>query len=199
MPNWCFATVKIYDNKEENIKNLFNLIKEWTKENAEPNGFGTQWLGNIVIHSGIGSANDKKQNYISCKGSINYLELQNDHIYIEMTTAWTPCLKMWNMIAEKYLSEDYEILYTADEPGNGIFDTNDSDYIGTYSIESYSDIDSEQCVSEDELKEYLKNFLNVSKQNISLDELIKLNERLQPYEDYFSIRQWEEKPIESWY
>lgn len=80
----------------------------------------------------------------------------------------------------------------------GIYATNDPDYIGTYSIESYSDIDSEQCISEDELKEYLKKFLNVSKQNISLDELIKLNERFQPYEDYFSIRRWEEMPIEDW-
>lgn len=198
MPNWCFSTVKIYDNKKENIKNLFNLIKEWTKENAEPNGFGTQWLGNIVIHSGIGSANDKNKNYISCRGSMNYLELQNDHIYIEMTTAWSPSLKMWDMIAKKYLSEDYEILYTADEPGNGIFDTNDSDYIGMYSVESYSDIDSESDMSEDKLKAYLAKFLNVSNENLSLDELIKLNDRFQPYSEYFEIKQWQETPIEDW-
>lgn len=105
LPNWCFSTLKIYD-EEPKLKNLMKLIEDWTSEDAEPNGFGTMWLGNIVLHSGVGSVDDnKKEDFLSCRGSVDHLELQNDCIYIQMTTAWSPCFKMWKKNCTKILKQ----------------------------------------------------------------------------------------------
>ena len=74
MPNWCFNRITIYHEDDSKLENLENLIKEWTSKNQKDNGFGKEWLGNIVLASGVGTVDTEPSTDLSCRGRLTYLE-----------------------------------------------------------------------------------------------------------------------------
>lgn len=61
---------------------------------------------------------------------------------IEITTesAWAPYAITWEDIAKTF-DEDVDVYYEAEEPGNGIYASNDLDYVGHFIIDVCDDSD----------------------------------------------------------
>ena len=201
MPNWCSTDITINCNNKKEAISLYNKINEWTSTNYHENGFGLDWLGNIVGNSGIDQMNDEDFS-IRCRGRLTYLELYEDDnaVFVATETAWSPMLQMWRMICNKYLTE-YELIYTAEECGCGVYFTNDPVLFGKYLIDSANDDFSNKYLSgetydreasEAYLKTALQKCLNTSENDINV-LLDMFNES--DYEDVY-IYPWEEVPID---
>ena len=202
MPNWCYSNITIYHNDEEKLKAFFDKIEEWRKNPFKTNDFDKYsmgWLGNIVGNAGlaewkkVGEREDFVPN-ISCRGSIQTLELDNHRILITTETAWCPMMQMWQKLCDKYLP-DAEIFYTAEEPGCGLFETNDPDVIGMYYIdiweppEEFENEEPEYEAEEDYTIEFLQRVLKTDESNI--DKLIKMADEA----DWLSVHRWEAADI----
>lgn len=195
MPNWCSNNISIIGNDEAKIKNLYQLLKNWTSKVSEPNSWGEKWLGNIVNFSGI----DKD---VSCRGCIEGLDLYKNTISFWTETAWAPALKMWVLVCNKYLGDEdvnWNIYYTSEEPGEGLFCSNDPDIIDSYTIEVWEDndwlADSEYEVPDTRVVELLKEVFNTEETNIEV-LLERLNDMDEPpfyihKIDYVSLYDWE--------
>lgn len=120
MPNWCFTKYALEGNEQE-TKALYELMKELeAKEKpAVPNGFGTTWLGCLV--NALGGVWEN----IRCRGTWEYIELENGILNIMTETAWAPCNECFDFICKKFQSLRY--YYQAEEPGLGLYTTNDAD------------------------------------------------------------------------
>lgn len=193
MANWCSTKIIITHESEEKIEELEKLLKNCMRTNYMENGFGLNWLGNIVGNSGIGTVDTGKQTDLRCRGYVDYINRCENELTINTETAWVPMLEMWVKLLEKYLP-DAEMIYNAEEYGCGICCTNDPDLIGKYVLDSWDDeIESEYEMDSETLVKFLQEFMNVTETDV--EKLLSLT-----YErDYeFSIHQWEEKEVSAW-
>lgn len=145
MPNWCFTNIEIVSNNPQKNEYVYNLIEKWTSgESYIKNDFGSCWLGNIVGFSGIDKCTDKKDFSIPCRGQLTYLELFKESIQIQTLTAWSPALKMWVMLIEKYYdkADNVKIIFTAEESSMGLLCTNDPELIDKYNVDIWDDYDN---------------------------------------------------------
>lgn len=207
MPNWCSSTITFVGADAEK---LYYDIQKWTsKENKDPDA-DSNWLGNILRGADIDI-----EDY-SCRGYITYIEpFEEDAFYIDTETAWSPMLKMWrDVIAKK--GYNIEILFTAIEPGWGIYTSNDDTIIGTYILDYHlpENLDSSVChdygydyteheVEEEDLVEILQDVLKTKTEDVN--ELISraLEEDFSVYTEdessyYISINKMEPSSIEDW-
>lgn len=128
MPNWC-STAYVIEGDASEIKNLYELMKE-LQERKKPlveNGFGTAWLGCLVVALG------KDWRNIDCRGHWYSLAMEDDTLRFDTETAWAPCEETLNLVCEKFPSLSY--YYRTEEPGMCIYETNDSD--GKYFPDRY--------------------------------------------------------------
>ena len=104
MPNWSYNR-NIFRGKAKDLEDFVEKINEYTKQNLAPNGFGTNWLGNICIGFGFDYYD------LPCRGtceniitdSIEYCEDDEDgFIEIDTATAWANNPEMWLAIIEKH-------------------------------------------------------------------------------------------------
>lgn len=202
MPNWCFTDITIYHNDEEKVKSLKEKIDKWTSKDFVENGFGHNWLGNIVGNSGIakwvkqGDRYDFEHN-IRCRGSLDSISLDNHRLMLQTSTAWAPMMQMWVKVCEKYLP-DADILFVAEEPGNGIFETNDPDMIGSYYIDIWEPpeefIDEEPMfeAEEGDVVDFLQRVLKTDETDIK--KLLKISYDIE--DQWFAINQWQECNID---
>lgn len=200
MPNWCSTNISIKCKNKEDATMLYNKIEEWTSSDYCKNGFGHNWLGNIVGNSGLDKLKDGDFS-IRCRGELSYLDLNDNELIISTETAWTPMVQMWVKLCEKYISE-YEIFYSAEECGCGLYFTNDPDLIGKYLVDSIDDeftdkfLDGESYdleTSEDYLRKVLQKLLDTSEKNMKI-LLEKFEEREHGYEEVY-INPWEYVPL----
>lgn len=131
MPNWCFTNINIEGNKEE-LSLLYKKLKEATSKNYVDNSFGTGWLGNIVESLG------RSYREVSCRGTVDYMELYSDHLYIQIESAWCAHLRPFLLAMEKH-APSAQLFYVAEEEGMEEFYTNDPDYIDKYLIDVVGD------------------------------------------------------------
>ena len=119
MPNWCDTQYKIIGKKE--VKDLYSKILQLQnmEEPLEPNGFGNLWLGCLVTILG----GDWEKVY--CRGKIIDFILDDGVLSINTETAWSEMQEVRQFIQQIYPS--LEILYYEEEPGWGIYQTNDHD------------------------------------------------------------------------
>lgn len=188
MPNWCFSDITIISNDQTKIKKLYDSICEWTETNFIENDFGPSWLGNIVARSEICAIDD-----VPCRGTLTEINLYNGIINIRTETAWEPMLKMWSMLIDKYLPNG-NIIYTAEECGNGLYCTNDPSLIGKYYIDSIDidEVESRYDATEDDVIKTLQSLLNSESKNIN-DLLNELRNSI--YQDKLFINKWENDEI----
>ena len=188
MANCCCTNMHIYCDDTEKLNNLNSLIDEWTSKNYMPNGFGHHWLGNIVLGSGVGTVDTNKETDLRCRGTLLYKDICCGELTIETETAGSPMMEMWIKIIDKYLP-DANLFYTAEEPGSGIFYTNDPDYVDKYVIDSWNEnIESNWEASEENVRELLQELLETDETDVK--KLIDMFYYSDLEED-ISINQWE--------
>lgn len=138
MPNWCSTAYAIEGNAKE-LKKLYDLMNglQERKEPLVPNGFGTAWLGCLV--DALGENWEK----VHCRGDWNNLQFDSNVLTFNTETAWSPCNEVFDMVCEKYPTLHY--FYQSEEPGMGLYCTNDED--GKHFPDRfYVDV----CISEEE-------------------------------------------------
>ena len=189
MPNWCYTNIVINHKDKTKLEDLANKISEWSHKDFCDNGFHDGWLGNIVGNSGI--ANPLEADSPRCRGTLTSIYFDNGQINMSTETAWAPMMKMWQMIIDKYLP-DADIWYTAEEPGNCIFESNDPDVIGKYYIdiweppEGFEDEESIYEAEEDDVIDFLQRVLKTKENNI--DVLFNMTDEIE--DRWFSINMW---------
>lgn len=189
MPNWCSTRITINSEQCNKLKQLEKLINEWTSKDYKDNGFGLNWLGNIVGNSQIGTVDKNDETYLKCRGSLTYMEYTDNQLIIDTETAWVPMLKMWIRIIEKYIP-DAELIYEAEECGCGIQCTNDPCLQGKYVIDVWDidDMESDYEASEETVVSVLQRLLKTKESNVA--NLISLLQD-SDHSDGMSVRQWE--------
>ena len=138
MPNWCSTAYAIEGNAKE-LKKLYDLMNglQERKEPSVPNGFGTAWLGCLV--DALGENWEKAH----CRGDWNNLQFDGNVLTFNTETAWSPCNEVFDMVCEKYPTLHY--FYQSEEPGMGLYCTNDEDD-KHFPDRFYVDV----CISEEE-------------------------------------------------
>lgn len=132
MPNWCWTSYVFHGPKDQvDIfkGTLFRAIKKHPIEN----GFGDNWLGNVLAVIGIDediivSSGNRTEYY--CRGSFDVIdevvysndpndvnsELLSD-LYVDTTTAWGPMPNVWDRVIEKYSLDRVGYSYRSEEEG----------------------------------------------------------------------------------
>lgn len=147
MPNWCFSSYVIEGRKKE-LQSLHSKMKrlEKRKKSLVENGFGKTWLGNLVTRLG----GDWQEVY--CRGSWSDLDWNGAILRFNTETAWGPMTEVFNFIKSIYPS--LEIYYMAEEKGNGVFITNDTEgrfFSDRYYLDSDGPVDDHYFETIEEL------------------------------------------------
>ena len=118
MPNWAYTSYRIVGKKEE-VQDLYSKIQQLQnmEEPLEPNGFGNLWLGCLVTILG------GDWNKIYCRGHIIEFSLDDGILSINTETAWSEMQEVRQFLQQTYPS--LKIFYYEEEPGWGIYQTND--------------------------------------------------------------------------
>ena len=128
MANWCYTSYVI-DGKRKEVQSLFSKMNnlENRKKPLVGNDFGKTWLGCLVTKLG----GDWHEVY--CRGSWSDLNWNGAILRFNTETAWGPMDEVFRFIKKQYPS--LEIYYMAEEDGNGVFITNDTE--GRYFRDRY--------------------------------------------------------------
>lgn len=193
MPNWCSTEIEIYHNDTKALDALYHKIEEWTNKDYMENGFGHNWLGNIVLGSEIGTVDQGKKSDIRCRGALVYCEVCDHCLKISTETAWSPMLEMWCKVIDKYLPGG-QLFYEAFEPGCGVCCTNNTDLIGKYFLDF---CDASGGVYDTFSKAELTSFLQ-KKCGTNIGDINKLCSMCEENCDYIGVHEWEYMPAEEW-
>lgn len=194
MPNWCFTQMIFHGEKEE-INDFHKKIEEWTSKNFEENGFGVNWLGNVLHGAGLGHRIDSVTHGLRCRGDITFLgevdtfKNSNEACFnLDTETAWCPMILMWSEVIKAMNYKTVNFSYMAEEPGCEIYQVYDpyGDFDEKYYIDVFVDsadeenkdlmrlYDSRYFSNDDELRNALQLFLKTEERDI--ESLIKLAE-----------------------
>lgn len=120
MPNWCSTDYYVLGSRKE-IMDLSKRMErlENRKKSLINNGFGNTWLGNLVNNLGGDWEN------VYCRGEWMGREWNKEKNTLTFTTetAWQE-MKEWRRFIESCY-KTIKILYVTEEPGMGIYKTND--------------------------------------------------------------------------
>lgn len=143
MPNWCSSTVNIIASKDS-LDILESKINQATSSNKLNAGFGNEWLGNLLLFIGF-SDDDVVNGKIRCRGSIDDVSrVSGEMLTLHTTSAWSPHIECIKVFVDHFV-DDAEIYYTAEEPGCGLYWTNDDDIAGTIYMDWWYDGDQTEC------------------------------------------------------
>ena len=114
---------------KQQLKELHSIMDELEcmKEPLHPNGFGTTWMGNLVIKLG------GDWNKVYCRGSWDDLIFDGQQIIFHVESAWGELNEVRELIEQHF--PDIKLYYQSEEPGMAIYITNDSN--GDYFPEKY--------------------------------------------------------------
>lgn len=130
MPNWAYTMYHATGDKEQ-MKKLHSIMSELEGMKApglHKNGFGSSWLGNLVIKLG----GDWEKVY--CRGSWDNLLLHEDGtVSFSVESAWGELYDVRKVIEEQF--PGVRLYFQCEEPGMGIYQTNDD--TGHYFPEKY--------------------------------------------------------------
>lgn len=146
MPNWCNTDYTLFGYKDD-VNRLYQDLKntvdiDRTKESKPFTFLGNSyWLGYIKK-----SLLPYVQEELPARGEITWMEEYIDYhdnnmasFKLTTETAWVACSELMDKIAEKY---DLQLFYYSEEPGCGIFETNDMEgqfYSFRYMVDSEKD------------------------------------------------------------
>ena len=119
MPNWCSNSIAFYqENGGTAILEAFYADVQKYENFIDPEtGRSKNWVGNWLIANRI-DADD-----MSTRGFFSNSELNDDHVRIDMESAWEPLPEVWDAMAEKY---ELAYVYISEEPGMEIYVNTDA-------------------------------------------------------------------------
>lgn len=156
MPNWCSSVYQIqFDNAEDAQKCLDFLDRATaeTERNTKGQGFGTMWLGNLLLEAGYpyhyktmnaGSVNERTEIEIGdeshpvnfrYRGEVSYYDGDDDTVTIDTETAWAPMPEaiavmltaLGHRIGEDGQFEGLTVQWYSEEPGCEYYAASDSE------------------------------------------------------------------------
>lgn len=194
MPNWCQTYITINHEDESKLKELESIISESIREDKNNDErCKNNWLGNIVINTGIGTVNKGLDTDLKCNGNITYMDCIDNQLIIYTETAWDPILKIWVKLLDKYLP-DAELVYNAEEIGMQLYVTNDSYLAGKYNINSTLQLmNSKEDTDEKDIVLNVQKLLKSDESNINklLDEF-----KESELSNNIKINKWEFRDID---
>ena len=130
MPNWAYSQYIATGDKEQ-LKKLYSIMSELEEMKApglHENGFGSTWLGNLIIKLG----GNWKQVY--CRGSWDNLLLHEDGtVSFSVESAWGELYDVRKFIEEYF--PGVTLYFQCEASGMGVYQTNDD--TGQYFPEKY--------------------------------------------------------------
>jgi hypothetical protein len=143
MPNWCYNNIAFYQEDGGNdILNAFYAdIQKYQNYKDPETGNYSDWVGHYL------QANRIDTETLYCRGFFNDCELYDNHVRVDMETAWSPLPEVWDLMAAKY---DLSYVYISEECGMSIYINTDTEgrfFTTRYMINSfdvdYLELDSE--------------------------------------------------------
>lgn len=124
MPNWCYTQINFHGERTE-LEDFRNKLEELVTTYLIPNGFGTNWLGNVLHGVGLGDRVNAEENRLYCRGCVTYigelLDGEDSCFTINTETAWAPCIRMWVNVIEKLGYNTVDFSFQAEEIGMQLF------------------------------------------------------------------------------
>lgn len=171
MPNWCYTYYNIHGPEAE-LTALREGIKKAMSKKDKAVEFD-QWLGYLLMDALGISVDEICEGDYYCRGEITemYDDGPNDMTIIT-STAWVPAHD-GILAARKKYAPNCGIIYQAEEPGNGLYETNDPDvedyYLDIWNPDGLpADIVNVgyPYITEDDLREVLQAALKTKEKNI---------------------------------
>lgn len=200
MPNWCYTRITIQNEDIGELEKFNLLLEEWTSKNYIENGFGKNWLGNIIGNFGLDEWDENNREFksnIPCRGRITYFERSSNELLIDTETAWSPMLEMWYKLVDSFIPGS-TLIYSAEECGCGIFETNDTSLKDKYYLDIWEtdevsklygqEVCSDYEASEEYIIDILQHVLN-SKERV-IEELLNSFQQ-SDMTDYMQIHKWD--------
>lgn len=134
MPNWCYTNYVVEGPEEQvcRLNELLNSLAAMPAPGLVENGFGSNWLGNIVAALGVDPF--KTPGVFRCRGEFLYVEMGSDGLLrFDTFTAWVEADDTRHLIEEKF--PGVKLWYISEELGCEYWATNDID--GRYFSEKY--------------------------------------------------------------
>ena len=157
MANWCFTDVSL-SGPEDQIKIFDKAYREMRKNTPEDKDV---WLGSMLMYTGL-SEDEVINGDVPCRGVVYFYESTDDQITLNTYTAWEPIVEPIVILRDR-IAPDLEIIFTAEEPGNGVFVSNDPAVYNMYLLDYFDevpkDLDFRDYVSKDELYKALEKAL----------------------------------------
>lgn len=120
MPNWAYTQYHAVGDKEQ-LQKLHSVMDElecMKEPGLHENGFGSTWLGNLVIKLG------GDWNKVYCRGSWDNLLLHDDGaVSFTVESAWDELDEVRHFIEKIF--PDIHLYYQCEEGGMCIYKTND--------------------------------------------------------------------------
>lgn len=192
MPNWCSTDYYVVGSKKEVLdlnKKMERL--ENRKKSLVKNSFGNTWLGNLV--KSLGGDWEK----VYCRGEWMCREYNKEKNTLTFTTetAWRE-MNEWRKFIESYYTT-IKLLYVTEEPGMGIYQTNDKDGVffkDRYILDYGEDIEYFETI--DQVVKFTEEFIGVKIKDKTINDIqrtiddffVKSNEK----DLYFSFHEFEE-------
>ena len=211
MANVCAETVRIYSDNEERLKDLYlylNDIKEANRTDRHLSDLARALCeADLDIHSDEGGMLMDVWNHpISVNGAnFSEIDLSSNELTVYMETRWAPTIDGIKLLCNKFLGDDQEIIFSADET----FQTNDESLKGKYVLDIFGedlynrmgefDIHNEYDTefTEKQIRDLASKLLRAYDGRNTVDVLIEKLENLDEYGKYvlfdfgMSIHAWD--------
>ena len=189
MANWASTSYRIEGSKSD-LEKVFNVIDGFMTGKRKPveENASMDWEGNIV--KALGATEEQmSKNYL--RGFIQEYEMDGNTVRIEAEEAWG--LTEFRDVLLTLLPE-LTIFYIVEEPGMGIYATNDSEgkyFHGRFYVDAFvnGDFRSEYLETKEEAMAYVANLLG--RENVCQEYIEIWNEDHQDDEDFIYIHEFE--------
>lgn len=194
MPNWCSTTFKFHGS-EKDLEIFDKKITEWTSQNYADNGFGSEWLGNVLYGAGLQDRidNPDPEKCLSCRGNIVGWTSGGKVMDMWVESAWVPMAKMWVEVI-KVLGLNIDFSFSAEEPGCELYWNYDPGYGDFDDLEVHICIDLadegfEEYTTEEDALEMLNNLYNLNATDLD-SAIAKCQDLVKSDDDYISINRF---------
>jgi len=128
MPNWCNNSVAFFQNDggKAMIEAFYTDINRYQDYKDPETDESPAWVGHWL------KSNRVDANTVYSRGFFTSCILNEDHVRIDMETAWGPLQEVWDLMADKY---DLVYVYIAEEPGCEVYVNTDDE--GRFFVDRY--------------------------------------------------------------
>jgi len=163
MPNWCGNSIAFYQKSKGTamLEAFYADIQKYQDYREPETNASSSWIGHWLESNRIDMSSLETRCFIiSC-------ELHDDHVRIDMQTAWEPLTEVWGLMADKY---DLSYVYISEECGCEVYvntDTTGMFFTTRYQL-NYFEIE-DLDINMDTLEEYHDLLQKICKETMYFD------------------------------